>query len=754
MRVFRKLRLGLVLLTLLNAVPALEADGSWWILGVTVVCAAASIAFARPDGGTRLPGAVVLFGVLASVLYSTVAMFAPQPVYILELAHFIIFLACCKFFELRTHRDLSLVAVIAFLLLVIGAFVSASPLFGVVIIIDATCGIAWLMAFQTDRQIAALLSWRRAALAPISTGVESFEGAQGDSAFGGESSATPPRASLWRPAMLHGAALLSISALVFISVPRGWGRGLFSRIQRAMPIAVTGFADEIQLTDTRIFEDPTLVMRARFLRGGRPLGGDDFQPYLRGLTFDRFRNGRWQRTRQIAVSELKTGRDGHRRLLPYSPAPPRDDPVIEEEIWLEAVGSGVLFSTYAPRAFGSRDLRRVQQSKSDLALETDETPRAGVSYSLIAAPADNGLSKSPDAPVRRDWAAFVRPSLHPAVWQFTREHFAQYGDFGDPRQHGRIAAAVRDFLRAAEFRYTLHRGSSEPETDRIKDFLFHNMQGHCEYFASAMVLMSQALGIPARLVKGFYGGQYNSVGGFYAFLAKDAHAWAEVWLAGRGWVVLDPSPGLERREVARTSDLLAKLQFLSDYLRFQWAATVVSFDAASRRDLFEAFQAWLRSLVELQNRPDTFGEGLLALLWGPDLLPLWQRFFYWLLLVLLVVFALLLFRVTWILSLMIRELWLRADHSAARLVRRPEARFYDRLLLLLAHKGHVKPRHLTPREFADELARAHADFADLPQFTAWFYQAQYAGRPLARDEWDRLKSVLTRLREDPAFGAR
>jgi hypothetical protein len=192
---------------------------------------------------------------------------------------------------------------------------------------------------------------------------------------------------------------------------------------------------------------------------------------------------------------------------------------------------------------------------------------------------------------------------------------------------------------------------------------------------------------------------------------------------------------------------------LTDYFRFKWATTVVSFDSISRRELFEGFESWMRVLVELQHRPESFTDGVLALLWGPELFSLRQRVFYWLLLILVVIFALLCIRVLWILSLIIREYWLGADRAAGRLVRRPEARFYDRLLLLLANKGHVKPRHVTPREFAAELAASDSDLADLPQFTEWFYQAQFAGRPLAADQWERVRLLLRRLREDPAFGA-
>ncbi|MFQ5503110.1 MAG: DUF4129 domain-containing protein, partial [Phycisphaerae bacterium] len=72
--------------------------------------------------------------------------------------------------------------------------------------------------------------------------------------------------------------------------------------------------------------------------------------------------------------------------------------------------------------------------------------------------------------------------------------------------------------------------------------------------------------------------------------------------------------------------------------------------------------------------------------------------------------------------------------------------------LLLAHKGHVKAEHVTPREFAAKLARSHPDMEELPEFTEWFYEVQYGGQPLERRRWERIKDFLQRLREDPSFG--
>ncbi|MGB8077019.1 MAG: DUF3488 and transglutaminase-like domain-containing protein, partial [Gallionella sp.] len=133
-------------------------------------------------------------------------------------------------------------------------------------------------------------------------------------------------------------------------------------------------------------------------------------------------------------------------------------------------------------------------------------------------------------------------------------------------------------------------------TDGIDDFLFGARQGFCEHYASAFVFLMRAANIPARVVTGYLGGEFNDVGNYYIVRQSDAHAWAEVWLAGRGWVRVDPTsviaPGrLERGLSASVSDNAAlpfmernppqwmrDLRFNLDALANQWNQWVLGYD--------------------------------------------------------------------------------------------------------------------------------------------------------------------------------
>ncbi len=113
----------------------------------------------------------------------------------------------------------------------------------------------------------------------------------------------------------------------------------------------------------------------------------------------------------------------------------------------------------------------------------------------------------------------------------------------------RVNAVLRGF-HADTFVYTL-----EPPLlgrDSVDEFLFRTKSGFCEHYASAFVFLMRAAGVPARVVTGYQGGEANPVDGFLTVRQSDAHAWAEVWLAGRGWLRVDPTAAVAPERVRRS----------------------------------------------------------------------------------------------------------------------------------------------------------------------------------------------------------
>jgi transglutaminase-like putative cysteine protease len=94
-------------------------------------------------------------------------------------------------------------------------------------------------------------------------------------------------------------------------------------------------------------------------------------------------------------------------------------------------------------------------------------------------------------------------------------------------------------LRTGGYTYTLEPGVYGQHT--ADEFWFDRKEGFCEHIASAFVVLMRAMDVPARIVTGYQGGDRNTVDGYWTVRQSDAHAWAEVWMAGRGWVRVDPT---------------------------------------------------------------------------------------------------------------------------------------------------------------------------------------------------------------------
>lgn len=740
------MHLSLILLALLNMVPAVEVEQSWHLLLLAGVAAAFSILLARPDGSNRMPpwGIHVMVG--SAAIFLIYEMFFPQDeptVYIIDLAHFMMFLGCCKFFEMKTYRDYGLVATIAFLLLIISAFASGSPLFGIVLAIDLTLGLAWVLSFQSRRE-ATLVHARLAAAIPSAGGRRAIH-------THGE---VIRRHGFIAPAMLFAIVMVIFAGLVFLAVPRGWGKGIFVRIQGVMPTSVTGYSGDITLEDGNLIEDDTPVMKVMFKQDGRVLSEGDITPYLRGRTLERYDRGRWFPSKNAGKLSIQLDDNGSAPPLTRLGNLQRSPKVLEQQVWLDNLSTGSLFTEYPPLEFVSTDISRMRLNMGDLSLQTDERPRKGVRYTIRTLKdlsADDRLILDP--PPENPFRPGRLSAIHPEVRRFAREFFEQHGDADDPLQRRKLATALADHLASGEYDYTLNRATRLGGADPVRDFLFIHKRGHCEYFASAMTLVCQAAGIPARIVNGYMGGEFNESGGFFQFRQRDAHAWVEVFVADEGWIIFDPSPATETRLRGEEQGFFAAARHFFDLMQFKWSTVIVAFDSENWYAMVESLASWVEKLQKGGEKSGT-GVTLLSILWGPDLLLLWQRCFYWLLLILVVTFVVLVLRALGILSLMLKEnLGAGRGRRGAR-VRKLDARFYDRLLLLLANKGYVKLPHHSPLEFARDLARANRDLAELPVITEWFYEAQYGHHALDRARSTRIKGFLARLREDASFGAR
>jgi len=161
--------------------------------------------------------------------------------------------------------------------------------------------------------------------------------------------------------------------------------------------------------------------------------------------------------------------------------------------------------------------------------------------------------------------------------------------------------AVLELFRTGGYTYTLT--PPRLDLDSIDDFLFNTRTGFCGHYASAFATLARAAGLPARVVTGYQGGEWNPIGAYYIVRQSDAHAWAEVWLEGRGWTRVDPTavvaPDRLNRgffdsmpdAVSGTERMLREIGWLADArlgwdtLNTWWKDQVIEFDLRSQLKL-------------------------------------------------------------------------------------------------------------------------------------------------------------------------
>ncbi|HEX3580150.1 MAG TPA: DUF3488 and transglutaminase-like domain-containing protein [Thermoanaerobaculia bacterium] len=125
------------------------------------------------------------------------------------------------------------------------------------------------------------------------------------------------------------------------------------------------------------------------------------------------------------------------------------------------------------------------------------------------------------------------------------------------------------------FRYYMRPvQAGKPKT--IDEFLLKERRGHCEYFAAGMVALMSALGKPARVIGGFYGGKLNPLTGYFSLRLEDAHAWVEVWTGDR-WETFDPTPAAMRPGNTREGLFKTYVSALGDSVNFFWDRYILTY---------------------------------------------------------------------------------------------------------------------------------------------------------------------------------
>lgn len=417
---------------------------------------------------------------------------------------------------------------------------------------------------------------------------------------------------------------IPLMILLFLVMPR---IGSLWSVPNPTQSAITGVSDSMSPGDfSRLSKAGGVAFRVSF-DGERPAQD---QLYWRGLVFSDFDGRSW----------TQSVRGDHRRgaFVDWSGDPPSSwrsqvqsksaaADSVSYSIIMEASHQRWLYSLLMPVEFEQDSLYGITR---DFNLVRREPVHQRVQY-RVASRLNDVIEADALSEPRRARELLLPAGFNPQTLARAQEWRTQVDS--DQAYIDRVLAFFGN-----DFYYTL-----EPPLlgrDSTDEFLWQTRRGFCEHFASSFVVLMRAAGVPARVVAGYQGGEYNPVNDYLVVHQYDAHAWAEVWLEGRGWVRVDPTAAVAPERVLRSlgelqSELVEGAMSLGRYRQFAWVArvrmewdavnyrwykTVISFDRDAQNELLNR---WLDGISPLKLVLVVLGGGgvILALmslhLWWP-----------------------------------------------------------------------------------------------------------------------------------------
>ena len=313
--------------------------------------------------------------------------------------------------------------------------------------------------------------------------------------------------------LLAFAAAMTAALLAGLPEVHDWVQTRFELAYGSGDDARAGFSDQMRLGAMRsMIQSDEVVLR---VYGPNP-------EYLRGAVFDTYTHG-------VGWFALRPAHE--LRLVPTKRGPLVLDSDIVE---IHRVGGAATDRFFLP--FAAHDVAtlsaaaRVDDMGIARKVAGDLSNIVWFRYRASPAPAQPEEAFDVAPPTNRDlMISELRTDLEPLAKQWTE---------GASTAEAKLDALTQHLATGYRYSLTYERTSSEP----LLDFLFVHREGHCEYFASAFAALARTVGIPARVVVGYRVAEKNPLGGDYIVRERNAHAWVEAYLEGKGWTTYDPTP--------------------------------------------------------------------------------------------------------------------------------------------------------------------------------------------------------------------
>ena len=481
--------------------------------------------------------------------------------------HLVLFAVVVRSFSLRRDRDHTMLAILAFLMVLASA----------VLTVDSVFLIFFAGFMLTAVATFILMEMQRSGLAAR------FQARHSSDAHEHRHLAF----SLARVTPALVVMILAGATAVFFLMPRV-SAGYLGGYSFGTDFS-TGFSDRVQLGRIgQIQQSNSVVMHIQI--DGDPHGR--YALHWRGVALTNFDGREWS----SAPEQSRLLQDGYGGF-PVAPqaAPGKSSHLIHYRVLMEPIGTNVFFlAPWARRVSGAYRSVNTDAGGALFDLDGERAVSLYEADSDISTPSPEQLRGAGDylprfAPIYLQ----VPLALDPRIPQLAAQASGSASDSYDK------AVAIEQYLKT-HYGYTLQLPNA-PVADPLANFLFERKQGHCEYFASSMAVMLRTLRIPSRVVNGFTSDEFNDVTGNYVVRARDAHAWVEAYFPNYGWVTFDPTPGGANGSPEGWGRVMLYLDAASSF----WREWVVSYDSSHQsilgrtvlsgtRSSFERVRMWAR----------------------------------------------------------------------------------------------------------------------------------------------------------------
>lgn len=622
----------------------------------------------------NIKGKEILSGVVWNLLaISVLAVFIIRYVFvsgsvIATLSMFLTVLLVLKLFDLKSNRDYLLVYVIVFFQVLAAAASTVSPIFFLVLFLFIIGGIWAMIIFNIKKDF----------LREASDYEDPNIFPRAEAVFG---------IRFFLSIVVISTISMFMASVLFFILPR-MGAGFFER-KTGEEIKVTGFSSSVDLDELGpIKKDSTIVMRVELHKAPTKL------IYFRGNALDRYDGKIWSKTIRGEEVLRKDARGAFNIARKAAKGPD----ILEQNILLEPLDTDVLFA--ASRAISIEgDFPNIWVDAAG-SIRLPSTPYSRIEYRAVSDLSKQDAGSDKVRPEYSDASYIEKDPLGPRIKtlaaEITKEEKTDSGK----------AQSIEKYLKT-HYTYTLDPARVYGKSP-LDDFLFYSRQGFCEHYATAMVILLRASGVPARIVTGFLQGEWNGLGNYFIVRQEDAHSWVEAYIDGAGWVTFDPTPSAGLVPYSRPSRITLYL----DLLRWRWNRYIIHFSFADQKKAAAAVERRTSGLFGSAHwssrRPElkAHGSAIMATTAGLALL----------------VFYLI-------------------ARKYAFSVKNPKApRFYLEMEKALRKKGFMRLPNETPMEFAE---RTGLD--DAKEITEAFHLVRYGGGALSKDDESRIKRALVRL---------